>query len=133
MAQSEQKEQGKTVAGASSVKLAEKEAKIRAWYEKKPSVMEANTYYWGGFWGNGSARIKRANSYAEEVESWLLDVFDDAEVKREENKVYLQGYMVFWIDSSRKNVYRSQDLPFIKRAVKEKTGVNLNARKRVKA
>lgn len=114
--------------GAAQVEEAEKESKIRAWYANKPSIFEANTYYWGGFFGNGTERTKRAIAYGEEVEIWLLKVFDGAEVKRDEERIYLCGELVFSISSSRHNVYKAQDLRAIKRAVKQKTGVNLNRR-----
>lgn len=113
--------------------MSEIEEKIRKWYADKPHIMEANVFHWGGFFGNSSQRFKKAMEYAEEVEDWLKEVFCNGEVRREENKVYLNEHLVFSITSSIKNVYREQDLPYIKRFLKEERGINLNKRTKKEA
>ena len=89
------------------------------WYENKPLILKYNTWFWNGFWGNADARHERSIRYAKEVEEWLLQWFPIHRIERLQNTVLLDGVTVFSIHSSRKNVYKKQNLPLIKKRAKE--------------
>jgi len=89
-----------------------------SWYDNKPYILEANTYYWHGFFGNGTQRYKKACQYAWEVYNWLIEKFPNR-VSISGNKVYLDDVKVFSISSSRANVYKQQNLRYIKKCLKD--------------
>jgi len=102
-------------------------AKTRRWTLKRlvdelgaPTILVANTYYWGGFYGNADSRDRRALKYVEEVASWLHHINSKyrlgLEIKVDEDhpdvRAYHDGKEVFYfhISSSRANVYKRQNV-----------------------
>lgn len=85
-----------------------------------PTILVANTYYWGGFYGNMGERYRRSLRYVEEVANWLHDINRkyhlglEIEVDEDAPDVtaYHDGKEVFYfhITSSRANVYKRQNV-----------------------
>ncbi len=104
-------------------------------WENRPYILKANTYYWSGFYGNASQRHSKALRYVDEVGDWFCDVVncliwsgkitqDDYKIKYSDYpcvSLYIKGEEVgkFCISSSRRNVYKKQDIRKIKTLLRQ--------------
>ena len=85
-----------------------------------PQILVTNTYYWSGFYGNATARHRKALKYVKEVAEWLhrlnkeYNLGLDIRVDEDSPSVtaYHNGEKVFYfhINSSRANVYKRQNV-----------------------
>ncbi|MEM3260182.1 MAG: hypothetical protein QW533_07350 [Thermoplasmata archaeon] len=94
--------------------------KYTEWYERKPDILDAKTYFWIGMQVQGRYRIRKEQVYTEAVGEWLKKVFNDrVTVDLENRTVLLDGVKVFSIYISRNHFYKHQNLPYIKEQVRK--------------
>ena len=97
--------------------------KYTEWYDKKPEILDAKTYFWIGLQVQGRYRIRKEQAYTEAVGEWLKKVFNDrVTVDLENRTVLLDGVKVFSIYISRNHFYKHQNLPYIKQQIKKLLG-----------
>ncbi|MEM4056754.1 MAG: hypothetical protein QW578_06940 [Thermoplasmatales archaeon] len=94
--------------------------KYTEWYERKPEILDAKTYFWIGMQVQGRYRIRKEQVYTEAVGEWLKKVFNDrVKIDLENRTVLLDGVKVFSIYISRNHFYKHQNLPYIKEQVRK--------------
>jgi hypothetical protein len=84
-----------------------------------PDIILKNTYFWYPQYAAASRRSIE-NSILDDMYNTILSVIDKKHhtVERKGNSIYIDGVQVFYFYESAHNVYKSQNLEYIKKCLK---------------
>jgi hypothetical protein len=84
-----------------------------------PDIILKNTYFWQSQYAAASRRSIE-NSILDDMYNAILSVVDKKHhtIERKGNSIYIDGVRVFYFYESVRNVYKSQNLEYIKKCLK---------------